>query len=447
MKNKKFIEFEINKPEVKDEEILIINTFTGKYLQENIGHEIINIFKDDNNNSYIYVPPYGKIHNRHKGRVTKVLITRYLNNNVFEILAKATDIEDVYFKCIDSQITPEEYINNNEISYRNRLLGTIWNLKDDAIFTSKAAVNIKGENHLIYITYKANNVVKPKKKLYLIINSGNSINYNESVTDEIRLPEIDRLANNQSMKRYLSKDDKDFKIINEKIFENEVLWGDELPCILKDKIDTNNKFNFLSLIKREYDELAFSNMISFFLENDKKTLFKFIDKVLKLDIKPDESFDYNITREENNVDLIIRTKTKFIIIENKIKSHLNGIKKNEDGEIIRNQLDKYYEYAKIQVQDIKVNDKEKILYEDDKGKTIHCYLLEPNYNNIIDDKDIFKTITYKEVYEFFKDNTYNGFGKEYYNDFVNSLYKHTKESDSNLYDEMQIKFAKTLDKK
>ena len=58
MKNKKFIEFEINKPEVKDEEILIINTFTGKYLQENIGHEIINIFKDDNNNSFHLMGKY-----------------------------------------------------------------------------------------------------------------------------------------------------------------------------------------------------------------------------------------------------------------------------------------------------------------------------------------------------------------------------------------------------
>lgn len=34
--------------------------FTGSFLDHNLGHEIINFIKMDNNNRYIYVNPYGE---------------------------------------------------------------------------------------------------------------------------------------------------------------------------------------------------------------------------------------------------------------------------------------------------------------------------------------------------------------------------------------------------
>ena len=34
--------------------------FTGNYLEDNIGHEIINLFKADNDNHYIYLCKDGK---------------------------------------------------------------------------------------------------------------------------------------------------------------------------------------------------------------------------------------------------------------------------------------------------------------------------------------------------------------------------------------------------
>ena len=44
-------------------EILINQLFAGSYLQEgtNIGHEIINIFRDDNDENYLFITPYGNV--------------------------------------------------------------------------------------------------------------------------------------------------------------------------------------------------------------------------------------------------------------------------------------------------------------------------------------------------------------------------------------------------
>lgn len=42
-------------------EILLNKMFEGKYLNSNIGHEVINFIKADNSKHYVYVNPYGDV--------------------------------------------------------------------------------------------------------------------------------------------------------------------------------------------------------------------------------------------------------------------------------------------------------------------------------------------------------------------------------------------------
>lgn len=51
-------------------EILINQIFAGSYLQEgsNIGHEIINLFCDDQERNYLFIPPSGIV----KGQISKI---------------------------------------------------------------------------------------------------------------------------------------------------------------------------------------------------------------------------------------------------------------------------------------------------------------------------------------------------------------------------------------
>ena len=44
------------------------------------------------------------------------------------------------------------------------------------------------------------------------------------------------------------------------------------------------------------------------------------------------SMDFTVEREKEDIDLLIQDENNYIIIENKIKSGINGIKKSSDKE-------------------------------------------------------------------------------------------------------------------
>ena len=59
---------DMNNNEKEEKNVILINKmYTGSYLDDNdgnnIGHEIINFFKADDGNNYIYITPYGKANN------------------------------------------------------------------------------------------------------------------------------------------------------------------------------------------------------------------------------------------------------------------------------------------------------------------------------------------------------------------------------------------------
>ena len=50
-------------------EILLNVMYTGSWLDENIGHEIINLFRSDNGQNYIYVLPWGTMDKKHNNQI------------------------------------------------------------------------------------------------------------------------------------------------------------------------------------------------------------------------------------------------------------------------------------------------------------------------------------------------------------------------------------------
>lgn len=51
------------------EAIVLNRMFTGDYLEDNIGHEVINLFKSDNGKFYLYLNALGSFHSDWKGRI------------------------------------------------------------------------------------------------------------------------------------------------------------------------------------------------------------------------------------------------------------------------------------------------------------------------------------------------------------------------------------------
>ena len=132
-------------------EILINRLFAGKYLEEgeNIGHEVINLFKDDNGNNNLFITSNGSIDNDHD--VEYVLFVRHVS--------KSTTVEVICLAEGIYRISDEEM---NRIRYAGVSLNDIFR-----------GNTYRGEKDSFsnYVTYRAKNVRIPSKRIFITIDN------------------------------------------------------------------------------------------------------------------------------------------------------------------------------------------------------------------------------------------------------------------------------------
>ena len=139
------------------ETIILNRMYAGSYLDEgeNIGHEVINLFKDDNGSNYIYINHNGKINKKSNDSVKAILLVKYVEPGVLEVVAKAENLQQIYYdennykEEINKQI---EYIKKHQITYGNVLLSDIY----------------KDGNTELLITFKTDKLRTVKKPIFLI---------------------------------------------------------------------------------------------------------------------------------------------------------------------------------------------------------------------------------------------------------------------------------------
>lgn len=139
----------------------------------------------------------------------------------------------------------------------------------------------------------------------------------------------------------------------------------------------------------------------------------------------------SVEREKKNIDLLITDNENAIVIENKIKSGVNGICHDEDKNI-KSQLDKYKKYVEDNYQ----------------NKNKYYYIFVPNYNHADIykhdiDKD-YKKISYKEIYDFFEQNKALYKDVKYFQEFIFALKKHITPTDNNHEENMYARFCKAI---
>lgn len=97
----------------KRDTILINIMYTGDYTNKNIGHEIINMYKTDNKDNYLYISPYGYVTNSWDNRIKTILYARSAGKDKLEIIAKAEiELEEQQDSC--------ENIVEQEMEYKFR---------------------------------------------------------------------------------------------------------------------------------------------------------------------------------------------------------------------------------------------------------------------------------------------------------------------------------------
>ena len=381
--------------------IIINRMYAGEYLTKEIGGgEVINLLHADDQKNYCFINPIGMINPEYDDSVCAVVHTRLYEAGCFEVLGvsiigksgqlfhpKGYSKKDRVASAVNQL---RAYERNNPITYG----GLPYVMTNESWPT---------------VSFVSEKLLRPKTLIYIIDSA-----YDKSINQELTICKMsDKRFARQSLIMYVDdlKNPKSYSSFVDMI-NNDELWY-EKTITVHDGMKEHNRFNFLTLINKEDDELAFSNMFNHFFTNHPKLFKDFAHTVMNLKI----SEEFSIKREFHNIDLWVEDEESILVIENKIKSGINGVSIrhdfSEDG-LVQSQLSKYYEFA------IKEGEKH--------NKKVYLYIFVPNYNKLdlssYSGSKHYKVIRYKEIHDFLTTKTVKD---AYYNDFCNALYKHTKD--------------------
>ena len=395
---------------------LISKMFVGSYNDENIGHEVINFYKPDGDDKfiYLYIPPLGNV----AQNVENVVLVGPSDGYLHPVLAIAKN---------PIMLTKESTENlQDKIEYGGVAISKVQfqQIKDDRnIEVQKLNFKVAEENY-----YKPSKTIflvgKEAKDKSAIIKRANEKGGEVVFVDEKGLNRQMAYVEFDVVKEIESK----VGIKSYKVDKVDVFAPSKYPYI---------KNSLIGFIHKEYDETAYSNMLYDILKTaDEPFRKEFVKDILGItlqnDIKILDKEVYTLTKsqklikkgnkdafktQQGRIDLLIANEEEFIIIENKIKSGLNGLFV-EEGET-KTQIDKYLKFA----EEFK---KENSTY---KNSNIKVVIFAPEYNkdfNVYADKgQKIPVVSYRKLSDFFGANVNKSIMHKYYDEFVNALHKHS----------------------
>lgn len=410
--------------------ILLNKQFIGEWLnnEENIAHEIIDFFLDDNNNYYVYNVPHGECREdiwingtneelrtgKEKYVAKYLILSNKFSNNILNIKYVIELKEKLHnWKIKENEIEKENnWIKNRKlieklnIKYGNKFLYQVFNEKTDGT--------------QFHVTFRAKCIYKANQPLKIKLEQQNFQRNRGYIQEDIHSQDYNNILN----------------LITVALKDNrlEIFNLDKVP---KTNINYNNNKTFLDFTMINDNEQIFTNMI-WSIFNYKDIFNHFCnDFIFKKNINKQntQNIKFNVVKEKKvkngRIDIFASSNIYDVIIENKIHSGLNGIKKEDSC----TQLKIYYDYISKQRQ-----------------KKPICFILIPNYKkeDILEEinksdkkmKNIFRVITYKEIYIFLEkcikqqilDSQYIYF--RYLNDLLLGIKKHSltsKELYTNLF--------------
>lgn len=425
-------------------EIVINRMFTGKYLRDNIGHEVINLFQADNGKYYVYLNDTGIIGKEHfegdQCFIDQMLLAHTLEGtNAVEIIGLATGLHPVYNPELDEKAQAafqREYAENNAITYGGIGLSGV-----NSIFRGS-------EQQSVNITFEAESVrqVAEGRRIYIKMADKLNQEYKELETyDSDTVVTLSEVKLGQGLKSYISEGDTDYAALA-RIVSDSSLWGTPMPKATL--AEAPGELSYMDICQRSYDELAYSNAMAYFAKKYPEIAFKLLDKLTN--IKDAYHRDFIVRREENHIDLLFYNSGHLVIVENKIKSDLNGVEKNADGQIVKTQLDDYYDAAIDIKERYKINCPKPyfFIFAPDYSPLKHYSLAHPNpFTKHIRIGKHFDLVFYSEIYDFLlpylKKAPYSK--DSLFVQFVKSLERHTHSYDDGLWETTIRKFFERID--
>ena len=414
---------------------IVLNVmYNGKYLNNNMGHEVINLFNDDYERNYLYLNPYGNFSSIPSRNVeTMVMVIPVPKKNMFEVVAIATGLTEVYKpvanynptlekdKRSEANEKAESVVRERQLNYIKEEKVTYGGVALDKLFTND-------DQQAIFITYKAAFVKRPKKRIYITFQGTAG-----ETEDCAYIPLSSCQQCKMSQKQYISSlsdsDRGDWQLLNDKLLGNPGWWEDYSLNITEEKkrVDHLSKQDSLFDICGIIDnELVFSNAIAYYIEKYPH-LFKAIFDLTTETIV--------VEREYKHIDILIKDGTRRIIVENKIHSAINRKGSDKGNE---SQLNRYWE---------ELTQNEGFDEESVKG-IILCpeYYREQMTEEVLQYKcgEFYTVLSYNTLWEELRDADELQYDNNF-KIFVDALQKHTYDSIPNAkYEEMKNKFINRI---
>ena len=434
--------------------IVLNRMYAGQYLEHNLGHEVINFFRADDGNHYLYLNAKGDFASEHVGKIGYMFLVKYHAPGVVEVVGMATGLEDVY--------KPE---NCKGLKSDNVQVGG--ELKYGGVSLSSLFQGFQQQN--IFVTYKAAKVYVPVRRIFIqfanaaktqLQQAGNLSSDSTHVFSKQEPMVVSLTALNQaktSLKQYIYPSNShlkgcdDYGVLYRSLIarcNDPELWQEYDGNIQKKSV-AQRQPSLFDICQIQDNENCISNALAYFMMDKKyRELWKKFFKTKGID-HLDGSYwverEYDIssvTKELNDaqdaiqnvftgrIDLLLvdNVGDNLVVIENKIKSGVNSIaaknlsKSNSEGvdSVYVNQLFRYDAFSKH------VTNKE----TNCTFKHIYKYVLAPNYNipEIPEAlQEEYTILTYKDLHEYLIDNEVR---KEWCEDtnfsaFVEAIRKHT----------------------
>jgi len=426
-------------------EIILNRLFAGSFLDDHIGHEIVNLFKDDNAVNYLYIQPYGTYHIEHAGKIGYVLLVRGISGKqTVEVLGLATGLTELYNPALRYDAMWNEhlkFLKKENVSYGGVPIIDIFDRKKE-----------NPQLQPVYLSMKAEKVLRPNRKVYLVYQGGKGIEDPNAVI--VKLAETNQAK--CSLKQYFTEGDGDYRLVKE-LIDRKDLWTVDTEVVENNPMVEIEEDSFWNVCAIEDYELAWSSALASFMKKYPELVVEFARDVLnvKADLFP------IVERETDNIDILLENDNEIVVIENKITSKINGIQVT-DNKLVGTQLMKYHfkalERACKEENNIKTYSQWQSMMER-CPKKISCFILAPNYNSIIIEdydtpfvgateifkcKDFYRQISYRDVYDFL-------LGKHpedsYFQEMLKGMKKHTLEYHNDLFKETNAKFIKQIKQK
>lgn len=411
--------------------ILMVFMFRGDYLTNELGHEIINLFKADNGKHYIYVNPSGYVNEKKYGKIDTILLVRHVKGFQVEIIAKASGLR--LFKGATDRHFGHK--NKNYIQALNDTKTKQNSECDEIEYGGKKLVDIfgfndPGDKQYVLVTYEAEYFCRTKRIVYIDFK-------NKEIVGEAEMPR-------QSLTTYYyhekEKGEQIYEYLRSIIDEKDYWFDKDDPQQFNPMEKKNKNENILNVIEREDDELIFSNWFCYLFRQKHVLLDSFVKEVLKITGGVGEK--YRVLREEDNMDIVIDdyNSKRVIVIENKIKSCING--KQENG----SQLDSYRNKAKKHANNLGF-----------PSDNIKFFIFLPDYSAIDKtecERAGYTTVHYSVIYSFFDRMAKTLYGENktccisfdelVLKQFVLSLVRHTSRYPDTLFEDTYKKFMEII---